>query len=106
MKTRKAYRFVTYTCEGSKLLPFLMQQFRSKNGALRCKNIQNLEELAAEFDIIINCSGLGAKQLMNDELMHPIRGHIFRVSCALKKSCNLKICFIDSLFINRSKRLG
>ena len=61
-------------------MPFYMEKFRAKNGIMVPKLLENIEELAYDFDIVINCTGLGAKRLMSDELMHPIRGHIFRVS--------------------------
>ena len=76
---RQGFRFVTYICEGSKLLPHLLQQFIANKGVVISKRLQSLDEIASDYDVIINCTGLGAKQLVNDQSMHPIRGHIFRV---------------------------
>lgn len=56
-----------------------MEKFRSNKGVVVVKRLESIEEIASDFDVVINCSGLGAKQLIGDENMHPVRGHIFRV---------------------------
>lgn len=76
---RHGFRFVTYICEGSKLLPHLLDKFRNQRGIIVAKKVKSLEELAGHFDIVINCTGLGANEFIDDKLVHPIRGHIFRV---------------------------
>ena len=74
------YRFVTFICEASRLLPYFLEKFKSRNGVVVSKHLESLEQIADKFDIIINCAGLGAHQLNNDKSMYPIRGHIFRVN--------------------------
>ncbi|KZS08008.1 D-aspartate oxidase [Daphnia magna] len=83
---KQGYRFVTFTCEGSRLMPHLMEQFRRKGGNVVVKRLECFEELASDFDVIINCSGIGAKELANDLSVHPIRGHIFRIKAPWQKS--------------------
>nr|CAH0098111.1 unnamed protein product [Daphnia galeata] len=83
---RQGYRFVTFTCEGSKLMPHLLEKFRSKKGIVVVKRLESLEEIASDFNVIINCSGIGARELVNDPSVHPIRGHIFRVKAPWQKS--------------------
>lgn len=61
-------------------MPYLLNKFRLRNGEIRPVKVERLESLSPEFDVIINCTGIGAKHLMRDELVHPVRGHIFRVS--------------------------
>lgn len=60
-----------------------MDKFRSNKGVVIVKRLESLEEIASDFDVIVNCTGLGAKQLVNDKLVHPIRGHVFRVRLLL-----------------------
>jgi hypothetical protein len=57
----------------------MLEEFRSKKGIVIAKRLESFEEIASDFDVIINCSGIGAKELVNDTSVHPIRGHIFRV---------------------------
>lgn len=45
------------------------------------KRITSFEELKT-FDLIINCSGLGAQQLTGDESLVPIRGQVMRVKAS------------------------
>lgn len=61
-------------------MPFLLNKFRSRNGEIRPIKVDLLEALSPEFDFIINCTGIGAQHLIGDKLVHPVRGHIFRVS--------------------------
>lgn len=52
------------------------------------RKIESLNELN-DFDLIINCSGLGAKQIMDDNKMKPIRGQVARVKAPWEFSCIL-----------------
>jgi hypothetical protein len=40
------------------------------------KKIYSLSELKDEADVVINCSGLGAKDLVGDLTMRPARGQV------------------------------
>lgn len=41
--------------------------------------INSLKELTGEFDIVINCTGLGARKLCNDKRLVSIRGQVLKV---------------------------
>lgn len=72
---------VTYTTlmiSVKKYLPWLMSQYRMKDGKVVWKKIQSLQEVAKDYDIVVNCSGIGANKL-GDPLMTPIRGQVMRV---------------------------
>lgn len=36
-------------------------------------------QVARDFDLVVNCTGLGAKQLAVDENMEPIKGQVIKV---------------------------
>jgi len=36
-------------------------------------------QLASYYDIVVNCTGLGSQQLMDDKLLVPNRGHLVKV---------------------------
>ena len=62
-------------------LPYLMKSI-SKNGAnVVQKKISCLknDSFLDNFDVIVNCTGLGAKKLCNDYKMVPIRGQVIKV---------------------------
>jgi D-amino-acid oxidase len=61
---------------------FLMTEFQRQGGKLQATEtkISSLNSLYSETDLLINCSGIGAKQLCNDKNVYPIRGQVVRVS--------------------------
>ena len=70
--------FNTYVVEGKRYLPWLTKMFRKNGGQIVEQKINSLNELK-NYDVIINCSGLGAHQLVNDRFVYPIRGQIVAV---------------------------
>jgi D-amino-acid oxidase len=49
-----------------------------KGGKIEQKEIYDLDRLS--FDIIVNASGVGAKELVKDDGVYPIRGQIIRIA--------------------------
>lgn len=43
------------------------------------KKLDSLKELYDDYDLIVNCSGLGARTLCQDRRMIPIRGQVAKV---------------------------
>jgi len=43
------------------------------------RRLSSLEEAAEEACVVVNCAGLGARELVGDASMEPIRGQIVRV---------------------------
>ena len=72
------HSFDTYLVKGVKYLPWLMEKIRKDGGLIEKRNIANLAELS-NYDIIINCTGLGARELVGDEGVIPVRGQIVAV---------------------------
>ena len=63
---------MTFACR-----PYLLWQldeFKANGGRVIQKKLNSLQEIDREYDVIVNCTGLGSKQLVNDELLHPVRG--------------------------------
>lgn len=81
----------------------MMEKFRSNKGVIAVRRLESLEEIASNYDIIINCSGIGAKELVSDASVHPIRGHIFRVSICYSFSllvrCEFYLFIINVLYL-------
>ncbi|GAA6023697.1 hypothetical protein JCM10207_008752 [Rhodosporidiobolus poonsookiae] len=67
-------------------LPFLVERFTSLGGRLhRCDNLSPLSDLSdatrfisstSEPKLIVNCTGLGARTLVNDDKVFPVRGQL------------------------------
>jgi len=59
-------------------LPYLFQKFIDNNGVFIQQEIFSLKEASNLDKWVINCTGLGAKQLCNDNDLQPMRGQILR----------------------------
>lgn len=70
-------------------LDYLVNRFRDAGGSLNGNALLGeLEEVDPEFDLVINCSGIGAKPLVPDPELEPHRGQVAIVakldlSCAI-----------------------
>ncbi|KAG0698752.1 D-aspartate oxidase [Chionoecetes opilio] len=71
-------RFTTFTAEPSKLLPSLLRDLKALGTRLEVRCLSSLKEAADEADLVINCSGLGARDLVPDPLVFPVRGQVIR----------------------------
>ena len=63
-------------------IPYLLKRFKSLGGQLRQKKVEDLTDLFNTADIVVNCSGLGARKLCQDESLYPIRGQVLKVSAS------------------------
>ncbi|XP_074643806.1 D-amino-acid oxidase-like [Tubulanus polymorphus] len=77
--SKSGFFFTSLIAQGSKLIPWLTERFLALGGKSTVRTIKNLNELAFEYDIVINCSGLEARHLTRDDKLFPIRGHVLRV---------------------------
>ena len=59
-------------------LGYLLDRFVGSGGHVEHHAVSSLEE-AGEGRVIVNCAGLGARELVGDPSMAPIRGQIVRV---------------------------
>uniref|UniRef100_A0A3P8T744 D-aspartate oxidase n=1 Tax=Amphiprion percula TaxID=161767 RepID=A0A3P8T744_AMPPE len=66
--------FTTLKCECSTYLPWLEKRFRKAGGRVEQRKVNSLHELSNNFDIIVNCTGVGSRTLVGDNQVHPIRG--------------------------------
>jgi len=68
-------------------LPHLFKRFIDNGGSFEEREITSLSELSNLDTIIINCTGLGAKNLCDDADLHPMRGQILRCKKMGLPSC-------------------
>lgn len=78
-KFRAGIHFITFTCEPTFLLPYLYKRIVAAGGRIEQRRVKSFEDLH-NFDIVINCAGLGAQVLIeNDTELKPIRGQVMRI---------------------------
>lgn len=61
-------------------LDYLANRFRDAGGAVDANmRLAKLDEVDAEFDLVINCAGIGARDLVHDVDLEPHRGQVASV---------------------------
>lgn len=61
-------------------LPWALHRIQAAGGRVLRRRVDRLADLAADFDAVLNCTGLGAAQLCDDYTLVPVRGQVFKVS--------------------------
>ena len=57
-------------------LDYLVNRFRTAGGVIESAHINKVEEISRDFDVIINCTGIGARELAHDSELEPHRGQV------------------------------
>lgn len=72
-------------------MPHLKSRVEKAGGILITREIDVPESLFPEYDMVINCTGVGARQFVDDPKVYPIRGQIVRASLpeGMKESTRL-----------------
>jgi len=73
------FRFTTPVVEMPVYLAYLVSRFRSRGGQLERRTVTSLDGAAQDAAAIVNCTGMGARELANDASVTPIRGQVVRV---------------------------
>jgi D-amino-acid oxidase len=60
----------------TRYLDYLRERFENLGGAVTYTHLQNFSDISATFDVVINCAGIGARQLANDSDLEPHRGQV------------------------------
>ena len=72
-----ARQFETMMIEPNTYLPAVLQDFRIAGGQIEVREIRDPAELQTlSENVIVNCTGLGAKALFGDEELTPIKGQL------------------------------
>lgn len=61
-------------------LKWLESRVETLGGAIETRGVHDLEALLLEASLVVNCTGLAARELVKDDDLHPIRGQIVRVA--------------------------
>jgi D-amino-acid oxidase len=76
---RDGHAFVVPVVEMPVYLRYLRDRFAAVGGTVERRVVAHVDELAGEASVVMNCAGLGARGLVGDASMAPIRGQVLRV---------------------------
>lgn len=76
---RDGHAFVVPVVEMPVYLRYLRDRFAAAGGTVERRTVDAPEEFAGEARVVVNCAGLGARELVGDDAMTPIRGQVLRV---------------------------
>lgn len=93
----KGYDITVPLIETQIFLPYLQQQLTQSGVKFIEKEITDLNDLAHDYDIVINCSALGARQLCNDNTVIPVRGQVALL--APKEGMNIYLDNEEPLYV-------
>lgn len=71
--------FTSCVTESRLFLPYAAKKFTSAGGVINYHHLDALTDLSNSYDAVVNCSGLGAKDLCKDHHLVPIRGQVIKV---------------------------
>ena len=76
---RDGYVFTVPVIEMPLYLPYLAARFTADGGTIETRALESLDGACAVSDLVVDCAGLGARELVGDATLMPIRGQIVRV---------------------------
>lgn len=71
--------YTTVITQPNKFMPWLMRKFRERGGTVERRTVGSLEEFAGAYDIVMNCTGLRAGELVKDSSIFPIKGQMVQI---------------------------
>lgn len=77
---RDGYVFEAPVIEMPIYLDYLRQRFEALGGTIEPRTLASLDQALGASDLVVHCSGLGARLLAADSTVFPIRGQIVRVT--------------------------
>lgn len=63
-------------------MKWIRTQIVRLGGTFETRKLASLSEIT-DCDVLVNCTGLGAKELVGDESAFPIRGQTIKVNAAI-----------------------
>jgi D-amino-acid oxidase len=77
-RTGNGLRFTAPVVDMSLHLPWLVARLHALGGSIQRRTVGSLDEVAA--DAVVNCAGLGARELTGDGTLTAVRGQVVRVA--------------------------
>ena len=76
---KSGYAYSTGVTEGTKYTKYFLEKLIQMHVKILQQQVKCISELYQKYDVIINCAGVGARDLVPDQQVFPIKGHVLRV---------------------------
>jgi D-amino-acid oxidase len=73
------WRFTVPVIETLVYLPWLQRRLEAAGGTLVRRRVGSLDEAGQDCGVVVNCTGLAARELVGDELLYPVAGQVVLV---------------------------
>lgn len=73
------YEFEGMVIDTSFYMDYLVSLFKKLGGVLIQKEISSIQEAFTRYNLVVNCTGLGSRQLFGDKLVYPVRGQMIKI---------------------------
>lgn len=73
------YLFIAPTVDTGIYLDYLVRTLQAQGGQIVQRAVTNLTEAFDQSNVVVNCSGLGARELVGDRDLHAARGQTVRI---------------------------
>jgi D-amino-acid oxidase len=78
-RTDAGWRFEAPVADMAVHLPWLVARLEARGGSVRAGALGSLDEALGEAPVVVNCAGLGARELDGDRELVPVRGQVVYV---------------------------
>jgi D-amino-acid oxidase len=73
------YAFEAPVIDTGVYLDYLVRTFQARGGQIVQRAVRDLADAFAASAVVVNCAGLGARELVGDHDLHPSRGQVVRI---------------------------
>jgi len=77
---KSGWHYSTFIVDTSLYLPWLVQQVQNLGIKIEQHDLANISDAFVSSQLVVNCSGLGARELCGDQSVYPVRGQVVRVA--------------------------
>jgi D-amino-acid oxidase len=76
---KDGYKIEGIVIDTSIYMDYLVEMFKHLEGQLIQREVRDIREPLEEYQVLVNCTGLGSRELFDDEKIYPVRGQTVKV---------------------------
>lgn len=99
---QSGFEMKSFVIDSSVYLGFLLSEVHKRGIEIQIRKVESLDEFIYSDSYVINCTGLGSRELLGDESVYPIRGQVVRIrsayqstpECVIDENGNRSVCYV------------